>query len=65
MFADKYEIITNQDLHVSMPVAGVLRVTDGHHNQRYAVNAKFRKRPSRVDGELNRIMEWHFTLTGN
>lgn len=51
MFADKYEIITNQDLHVSMPVAGVVRVTDGHHNKSYAVNAKFRKRPFRVDGD--------------
>lgn len=53
MRIENNEIITNTGLHISMPVAGVIRVTDGRHKKSYAVSAKFRKRAFKVEG--NRV----------
>lgn len=50
----KNEIITENGLRLSMPLAGVVRVTDGKHKYSYAVCAKFRKRrPKLRDGRVS------------
>lgn len=51
MLVGKNEIILNSGLRVSMPVAGVIRVTDGNHKKSFAVSAKLRKRPFEIDGD--------------
>jgi len=51
MLVGKNEIILNSGLRVSMPVAGVIRVTDGNHKKSFAVSAKLRKRPFKIDGD--------------
>ena len=45
------EYITSAGLHVSMPVPGVIRVTDGKHKSSYAVSAKLRKSAPVIQGE--------------
>ena len=50
MKIQKNEIITESGLHVSMPLRGVIRVTDGKHKDSYAVCAKQRKIAPKVDG---------------
>ena len=47
----KNEIVTDDGLHISMPVAGVVRVTDGTTKKSYAVSAALRKRPYKIDGQ--------------
>lgn len=49
---EKSEIITKSGLHVSMPVPGVVRVTDGNHRDSYMVSAKMRKRAPRTRGSI-------------
>ena len=45
--------LTDSGLQVSMPVPGIVRVTDGRHAQSFMVSAKLRKLPPRVcDGQL-------------
>ena len=45
------EIITDNGLRVSMPVTGVVRVTDGRNRKSYAVSAKLRKCKFKADGD--------------
>lgn len=45
----KNEAIYN-GLHISMPVPGIIRVTDGNHKGSYMVSAKLRKTAPRVKG---------------
>ena len=47
----KNEIVTDDGLRISMPVAGVVRVTDGTTKKSYAVNATLRKRSYKIDGQ--------------
>jgi alpha-glucosidase len=44
------EVITDEGLHISMPVSGVVRVTDGGNKKSYAVSAKLRKRKFKLVG---------------
>ena len=49
----KNEAITETGLHISMPVPGIIRVTDGNHRDSYMVSAKLRKSAPKVeDGRL-------------
>ena len=45
------EAITATGLHVSMPLSGVVRVTDGTHKQSYMVSAKLRKAAPKAEGQ--------------
>lgn len=45
------EAITTGGLRVSMPIPGIVRVTDGNHNGSYMVSAKARKSPPKVTGD--------------
>lgn len=47
----KNEAVTSSGLRVSMPVPGIVRVTDGNHNKSYAVSAKLRKVAPKTEGE--------------
>jgi len=49
----KNEVVISNGLRVSMPIHGVIRVTDGQNRRSYAVNASFRKTAPVVEG--NRI----------
>ncbi len=44
------EVITADGLRVSMPIPGVVRVTDGKHKGSYMVSAKFRRTPPKPEG---------------
>ena len=46
----KNEAITENGLHISMPVPGIIRVTDSNHRHSYMVSAKLRKSAPRVEG---------------
>ena len=47
----KNEAIFN-GLHISMPVPGIVRVTDGNHQKgSYMVSAKLRKSAPKVEGD--------------
>lgn len=46
-----HEAITAGGLRVSMPIPGVVRVTDGNHKGSYMVSAKTRKSPPQVTGD--------------
>jgi hypothetical protein len=49
----KNEAITRSGLRISMPVPGIIRVTDGNHKGSYMVSAKLRKAaPKAADGRL-------------
>ena len=50
----KNEFVTESGLHISMPVPGIVRVTDGGHKSSYAVSAKLRKVAPTEDGGLLR-----------
>lgn len=45
------EAITTGGLRVSMPIPGIIRVTDGNHKGSYMVGAKARKSPPKVTGD--------------
>ena len=45
------EAITTGGLRVSMPIPGIIRVTDGNHKGSYMVSAKARKSPPKVTGD--------------
>ncbi len=45
------QIRTDGGLLVSMPLPGILRVTDGNHRGSFMVSAKFRRIPPRVEGQ--------------
>ena len=45
----KNEVIFN-GLHISMPVSGIIRITDGNHDGSYMVSAKLRKSAPKVEG---------------
>ena len=45
------EAVTASGLRISMPIPGVVRVTDGAHKKSYAVSAKFRKAAPKAEGE--------------
>lgn len=45
------EILLSSGLHVSMPLPGVIRVTDGNNPKSYAVCAKFRPKEPKLDGD--------------
>ena len=45
------EAITTGGLRVSMPIPGIVRVTDGNHKGSYMVSAKARKSPPKVTGD--------------
>lgn len=47
----KNEAITENGLHISMPVPGIIRVTDGNHRDSYMVSARLRKAAPKVEGE--------------
>ena len=47
----KNEAITENGLHISMPVPGIIRVTDGNHRDSYMVSARLRKSAPKVEGE--------------
>ena len=47
----KNEVVTASGLRVSMPVPGIVRVTDGDHKKSYAVSARFRKAAPKIEGE--------------
>ena len=48
----KNEAITNTGLHISMPVPGIIRVTDGNHKKpSYMVSAKLRKAAPKVEDD--------------
>ena len=47
----KNEAITENGLHISMPVPGIIRVTDGNHKHSYMVSARLRKSAPKVEGE--------------
>ena len=47
---NKAEYITASGLRVSMPVPGIIRVTDGTHKHSYMVSAKLRKTAPKLDG---------------
>ena len=48
------ELVNNEaiynGLHISMPVPGIVRVTDGNHKGSYMVSAKLRKTAPKVEG---------------
>ena len=48
------ELVNNEaiynGLHISMPVPGIVRVTDGNHKGSYMVSAKLRKAALKVEG---------------
>ena len=48
------ELVNNEaiynGLHISMPVPGIVRVTDGNHKGSYMVSAKLRKAAPKVEG---------------
>ena len=46
----KNEAITETGLHISMPVPGIIRVTDGNHRDSYMVSARLRKSAPKVEG---------------
>ena len=47
----KNEIITESGLHISMPVPGIIRVTDGNHKKgSYMVSARMRKSTPKLEG---------------
>ena len=47
----KNEAITETGLHISMPVPGIVRVTDGKHKKpSYMVSAKLRKSAPKLEG---------------
>ena len=49
----KNEAITQSGLRISMPLPGIIRVTDGNHKGSYMVSAKLRKAaPKAADGRL-------------
>lgn len=54
MYIKNNEAVTSAGLRVSMPIPGVVRVTDGNHKKSYAVSAKFRKTAPKV--EENRLV---------
>lgn len=45
------EAITTGGLRVSMPIPGIVRVTDGNHKGSYMVSAKARKSPPKITGD--------------
>ena len=45
------EAITTGGLRVSMPIPGIIRVTDGNHKGSYMVSAKARKSPPKITGD--------------
>ena len=47
----KNEYITASGLRVSMPIPGIVRVTDGGHKHSYMVSAKLRRIAPKADGE--------------
>ena len=47
---NKAEYITASGLRISMPVPGIIRVTDGTHKHSYMVSAKLRKTAPKLDG---------------
>lgn len=47
----KNEAVTQSGLRVSMPVPGIVRVTDGNHKKSYAVSGKLRKSTPTIEGE--------------
>ena len=44
------DAVTSNGLRISMPVPGVIRVTDGNHTGSYMVSAKLRKSAPKADG---------------
>lgn len=46
----KHEYVTSAGLRISMPLAGILRITDGAHRDSFMVSAKFRRKPAQVHG---------------
>ena len=54
MFLQKNVCYTGSGLQVSMPVPGIVRVTDGSHKGSYMVSAKLRPRKPQIDG--NRLV---------
>ena len=50
MSATTSKYITSTGLQISMPLSGIIRVTDGSHKNSYMVNAKLRNRPAKQDG---------------
>lgn len=44
------EYICSSGLRVSMPVAGIIRVTNGGHRGSYMVSAKLRRKPPQIQG---------------
>ena len=51
MTLNKNEYIASNGLHVSMPVPGIVRVTDGGHAGSYMVSAPLVPQPAQVEGE--------------
>ena len=47
----KNEAITETGLHISMPVPGIIRVTDGNHRDSYMVSARLRKSAPSVEAD--------------
>lgn len=47
---NKNEYITAAGLRISMPLPGVIRITDGGHKKSYTVSAKLRKIAPKADG---------------
>ncbi len=45
------EVITSQGLHISMPIPGVVRITDGNHKISFAVTAKGRRKKPVLEGK--------------
>ena len=46
----KNEAITQSGLRISMPLPGIIRVTDGNHSGSYMVSAKMRKLAPKAEG---------------
>ena len=67
----KNEYITPSGLRISMPVSGIIRVTDGTHPHSYMVSAKLRKLAPREEdgrlvwGKISLEPENHMTLCYN
>jgi len=51
MMIQNNEAVLDSGLRVSMPLPGVVRVTDGQHRKSYAVSARLRKRKPESDGQ--------------
>lgn len=50
MLLSNQEYITAAGIHISMPVSGVVRVTDGRHSSSYMVCERKRNRKPQVEG---------------